>query len=86
MKIVLAKNLGFCTGVKRALFIARNSLKNDRKPVYFLGEIIHNEEVIKEIEPRVRDCAHDEGCPQTLETASHHSARESSKLPFEEKP
>jgi len=49
MKIVLAKNLGFCTGVKRALFIARNSLKNDRKPVYFLGEIIHNEEVIKEI-------------------------------------
>jgi (E)-4-hydroxy-3-methyl-but-2-enyl pyrophosphate reductase len=49
MKFVFAKNLGFCTGVRRALETARDSLKNDKKPVWFLGEIIHNENVIEEM-------------------------------------
>ncbi|MFH1401899.1 MAG: 4-hydroxy-3-methylbut-2-enyl diphosphate reductase [Parcubacteria group bacterium] len=49
MKIILAEHLGFCTGVRRALEIARNTLKKKRRPVWFLGEIIHNEKVIKEI-------------------------------------
>ncbi len=49
MKIIFAKHLGFCTGVRRALEIAKNSLKEDKKPVQFLGEIIHNEKVIAEI-------------------------------------
>ncbi|MFA4999073.1 MAG: 4-hydroxy-3-methylbut-2-enyl diphosphate reductase [Candidatus Paceibacterota bacterium] len=45
MKIVVAKNIGLCTGVKRALDIGYDSLKNDPKPVQFLGEIIHNEKI-----------------------------------------
>jgi (E)-4-hydroxy-3-methyl-but-2-enyl pyrophosphate reductase len=49
MKIIFAKNIGFCTGVKRALDISRDSLLKDRKPIRFLGEIIHNERVINEI-------------------------------------
>jgi (E)-4-hydroxy-3-methyl-but-2-enyl pyrophosphate reductase len=52
MRLIIAKNIGFCTGVKRALDISRDSLRGDPKPVYFLGEVIHNEKVIKEIEKK----------------------------------
>jgi 4-hydroxy-3-methylbut-2-en-1-yl diphosphate reductase len=48
MKINLAKSAGFCFGVKRALNIA---LKTARSPfpVHMLGDIVHNEDVVKEI-------------------------------------
>ncbi len=48
MKVIVAKHIGFCSGVRRALELADKSLKNDPKPVYFLGGIIHNEKVIGE--------------------------------------
>lgn len=47
MKIIFAKNLGFCSGVKRAILIAKNSFKDNPKPIYFLGDLIHNEKVVK---------------------------------------
>ena len=46
MKITLAKNIGFCMGVKRAVDTA---LSMPNKPVYVLGEIIHNEGVLEEL-------------------------------------
>jgi len=49
MKIIVAKNIGFCTGVKRAIDIAREALEKDPSPVQFLGGLIHNEEIIKEV-------------------------------------
>lgn len=49
MKIIVAKNIGFCGGVKRAVDIARHSLEKDAVPVQFLGGVVHNEEVLKEI-------------------------------------
>lgn len=49
MKIIVAKNIGFCFGVKRAIEIAEKSLKEDPVPIQFLGELINNEVVIKEI-------------------------------------
>ncbi|MDD5145625.1 MAG: 4-hydroxy-3-methylbut-2-enyl diphosphate reductase [Candidatus Pacebacteria bacterium] len=52
MKIIIAKNIGLCTGVKRTLDIADHSLEMDPKPIQFLGEIIHNEKVIKNFEKR----------------------------------
>ena len=49
MQIKLAKSAGFCFGVKRALDIAlRTSLSKDK--VYMLGDIVHNEDVVKRIE------------------------------------
>lgn len=48
MKINLAKSSGFCFGVKRALNIAYQTPKENTK-VYMLGDIVHNEDVIKEI-------------------------------------
>jgi 4-hydroxy-3-methylbut-2-enyl diphosphate reductase len=47
MKVIFSKHLGFCFGVKRALKIALDSLKNDPKPIQVLGEIIHNEKILE---------------------------------------
>ncbi len=51
MEIILGKSSGFCFGVKNAIDGAEKELKNNR-PLYCLGEIIHNEEVIKDLESR----------------------------------
>ena len=49
MEIVIAKHSGFCVGVKKAVDTA---IKLGKNGVYVLGEIIHNEEVVKSIESR----------------------------------
>ena len=49
MKIILAKNNGFCMGVKRAIDTV---LSIEARPVYVLGEIIHNEGVLKDLEDK----------------------------------
>ena len=49
MKINLAKSAGFCFGVKRALNIAFETAKSEKK-VYMLGDIVHNEDVVQEVE------------------------------------
>ena len=51
MKIKVAKNAGFCFGVKRAVELV-NKLSSEGKPVYTYGEIIHNENVVKELESK----------------------------------
>lgn len=48
MKINLAKSAGFCFGVKRALAIALKAASSGKK-VYMLGDIVHNEEVVRKI-------------------------------------
>ena len=48
MKVILSKNSGYCTGVKRAIHILDESiLKYKSSPVFTLGEIIHNPKVIE---------------------------------------
>lgn len=48
MVINLAKSAGFCFGVERAIKIALETVK-DNKNVEMLGDIVHNEHVIKAI-------------------------------------
>ena len=48
MKINLAKSAGFCFGVKRALDIAVRTAKKEKR-VEMLGDIVHNEDVVREI-------------------------------------
>lgn len=48
IKVKLAKSSGFCFGVRRALEIAKRTIK--AKPsIYMLGDIVHNKDVVKEI-------------------------------------
>ncbi len=51
MEIILGKSSGFCFGVRNAIDGAEKELKKN-SPVYCLGEIIHNEEVIKDLESK----------------------------------
>ncbi|MBN1526328.1 MAG: 4-hydroxy-3-methylbut-2-enyl diphosphate reductase [Candidatus Omnitrophica bacterium] len=48
MKISVARSAGFCFGVKRALAIAFETAKSPA-PVCMLGDIVHNEEVVRQI-------------------------------------
>ena len=48
MKISLANSAGFCFGVRRAINIAMETAKTNQ-PVFMLGDIVHNEEVVKKI-------------------------------------
>jgi 4-hydroxy-3-methylbut-2-enyl diphosphate reductase len=46
MEINLARSAGFCFGVKRAIDIA-NEIARSKQPVYMLGDIVHNEDVVR---------------------------------------
>ena len=48
MKITIGKTSGFCNGVQNTVKKAENALGNEK--VYCLGEIVHNERVIHELE------------------------------------
>jgi len=49
MKVNLATSAGFCFGVRRAIDIAMETAKTN-KPVFMLGDIVHNEEVVGQIQ------------------------------------
>lgn len=49
MKLIFAKKLGSCFGVKRAINLCEKILKEDPKPVQFFGKPIHNQTVIEKI-------------------------------------
>ena len=51
LNIKLAKFSGFCYGVKRAVDTAKQlKFENPDKNIYILGELIHNTDVIRELE------------------------------------
>lgn len=64
MKIIRAKVLGFCFGVRRAVELAEGALrslsdmgslslsKGEKKPVYSLGPLIHNEAALADLQAR----------------------------------
>ncbi|MFQ6615926.1 MAG: 4-hydroxy-3-methylbut-2-enyl diphosphate reductase [Fidelibacterota bacterium] len=49
MKIVVAKDAGYCFGVRDAVNLAYDSSREDGK-VYMLGHIVHNERVVKDLD------------------------------------
>ena len=55
MKITLARSAGFCFGVKRAVDTVYEQLEMsaaERQPIYTFGPIIHNEEVVRDLEEK----------------------------------
>ncbi len=51
MSVKLAKKTGFCFGVKRAVKMAEDALLK-KKPIYSLGSIIHNKQVVDDLSKR----------------------------------
>jgi 4-hydroxy-3-methylbut-2-enyl diphosphate reductase len=57
MKIIIAKKAGFCFGVKRAIDITFNIAKEQHSGIYTYGPLIHNPQVVKELEQKgVHSC------------------------------
>ena len=52
IRVVVAKSAGFCFGVKRAMDIVEGQLAKGEAPIYTWGPIIHNEEVVANLERR----------------------------------
>ena len=52
MKVKVAETAGFCFGVQRAVDRVYDLIGSDAAPIYTLGPIIHNEEVVSDLEKR----------------------------------
>lgn len=52
MKVILAESAGFCFGVKRAVDTVYEKAADSSVPVYTFGPIIHNEEVVRDLEEK----------------------------------
>ncbi len=50
MQIIVTENAGFCFGVERATKIAFDASRECKDNIYTLGPIIHNPQVVKELE------------------------------------
>lgn len=51
-EVILAKSAGFCFGVKRAVETVYQQIETGKAPIYTYGPIIHNEEVVADLERR----------------------------------
>lgn len=52
MEVKVAKTAGFCFGVKRAVEQVYEQIEKTKSPIYTYGPIIHNEEVVKDLEKK----------------------------------
>jgi len=50
--VKLAKNIGFCAGVRRAMTIVEKTLEQQKNGIYSFGPVIHNTQVIKDLQDR----------------------------------
>ena len=87
MKIIKAEKIGFCFGVRRSIQIVREALEQEKRPVFILGSIVHNEEVIKDIESRGGRIISDleEAEPRSLVITKAHGVSEQTLNKAEEK-
>ena len=62
MEVILAKKAGFCFGVQRAIDMVYDEANEPNKNIYTYGPIIHNEEVVSDLESKgVKAINFDEG-------------------------
>ncbi len=52
MEVIVAKTAGFCFGVKRAVKQVYEQIEKAKEPVYTYGPIIHNREVVRDLEEK----------------------------------
>ena len=52
MEVIVAKKAGFCFGVKKAVDMVYDEAEKENKNIYTYGPIIHNEEVVADLESK----------------------------------
>lgn len=78
LSVKVARQVGYCYGVKRALDMASSAADTGRKPIYTLGPIIHNPQVVESLRREGIDVANslDEIGKGTVIIRSHGVAPE----------
>lgn len=73
MEILVAPKAGFCFGVKRAIEIAEQAAREKQGPIYTLGPIIHNPQVVERLKQKgVKDIDNiPNGSPGVIIIRSH---------------
>lgn len=54
INIITADPHGFCFGITRAIDIANDAAKKYNKPIFFLGELVHNQHVVDWLETKFK--------------------------------
>ncbi len=90
MEVILAKTAGFCFGVKRAVDTVYQQIEeNPDKKIYTYGPIIHNDEVIKDLESKgvsvIRSDEELDDLSQGIVVIRSHGVQESVCRKLEEK-
>jgi len=52
MEVIVAEHAGFCFGVTKAVETVYEQIKKEKKNIYTLGPIIHNETVVEDLEKK----------------------------------
>jgi 4-hydroxy-3-methylbut-2-en-1-yl diphosphate reductase len=52
--IIVASPHGFCFGITRAIELSQDTAKKSKKPIYFLGELVHNQHVVDWLEQELK--------------------------------
>jgi len=52
--IIIANPHGFCFGINRAIDIAIKTAQKTNKPIFFLGELVHNQHVVNWLEDKLK--------------------------------
>jgi 4-hydroxy-3-methylbut-2-en-1-yl diphosphate reductase len=53
-KIIIAEPHGFCFGINRAIDLAKETVQKYSQPIYFLGELVHNQHVVNWLESELK--------------------------------
>lgn len=67
MEVIVAKSAGFCFGVERAVSSVYSEIDHNQKPIYTYGPIIHNEQVVGDLENKGVKVINNEKELETLE-------------------
>lgn len=54
INIIVANPHGFCFGIDRAISLAQETCKKSKKPIFFLGELVHNQHVVDWLETSLK--------------------------------
>ena len=52
MEVIVAREAGFCFGVRRAMEMVEKALRRFPTPIYSLGPLIHNPQVVEALRER----------------------------------